>query len=175
MQTKNVRDGGGAADYGHVSFVEIVEHGFGFFVFDAGLDGFGGEGSALDGYLSDAGHGLSIFICGVGQVADDEYVGIIGDGKVGGYFDAAAFVGFGVSALGQFSAEGSGLDSTGPEDGMRSEAFSFVTAAESDAVGADAGDHYAFHDFNAEFGDEFFGLGGKIFRERRQDARAAFY
>ena len=55
METKNVGDCSGAADYSHVSFVEIVEGGFGFFTFDAGLDGFGGEGSALDGYLSDAG------------------------------------------------------------------------------------------------------------------------
>src|SRR5580693_8902544 len=100
MESKNVGDRGGAADYGHVSFIEIVERGFGFFVFDAGLDGFGREGSALDGDLSDAGHGLSIFVCGVSQIADDEYVGIIGDGEIGVYFDAAAFVGFGVSALG---------------------------------------------------------------------------
>src|ERR1700676_2269077 len=156
MQTKNVRDGGGAADYGHVSFVEIVEGGFGFFVFNAGLDGFGGEGSALDGYLCDAGHGLSIFICGVGKIADDEYVGIIGDGEIGIYFDAAAFVGFGVSALGEFSAESGGLDSAGPEHGVSSKALGFVAAAESDAVCVDTVDHYAFHDFDAEFGDEFF-------------------
>src|ERR1700686_3071664 len=155
METKNVGDGGGPADYGHVSFVEIVERGLGFFVFDAGLDGFGGKGSALNGYLSDAGHGLSIFICGVGQVADDEYVGIIGDGEVGVYFDAAAFVGFGVSALGQFSAEGGGLDSTGPEDRVRSKAFRFVAAAERYAVGVDGGDHDAFPDLDAKFGDEF--------------------
>src|ERR1700731_78310 len=152
METKNVGDSGGAADYGHVSFVEIVKDGIGVFVFDAGLDGFGGEGSSLDGYLSDAGHGLAVFICGVGQVADDEYVGIIGDGEVGIYFDAAASVGFGVSALGQFSSEGGGFNSTGPEDGVGSEAFSFVAAAVGDAVGVDARDHHAFHDFDAKFG-----------------------
>src|ERR1700688_1830116 len=159
METENISDGGGAADYGHVSFVEVVECGDGFFVFDAGLDGFGGEGSALDGYLGDAGHGLAVLIGGVSKVTDDEYVGIIGDGEVGVYFDAAAPVGFGVSALGQFSSERGGLDSAGPEDGVSCEAFGFVAAAEGDAVGVDGGDHDAFHDFDAEFGDKFFGLG----------------
>src|ERR1700688_1318370 len=100
MESENVGDRGGAADYGHVSFVEVAECGVGLFVFDAGLDGFGGKGSALDGYLSDAGHGLSIFIWGVSEIPDDKYVGIIGDGQVGIYFDAAASIGFGVSALG---------------------------------------------------------------------------
>src|ERR1700676_965726 len=120
MKTKNVCDCGSAADYGHISFVEIVECGFSFFAFDAGLDGFGGEGSALDGYLGYAGHGLAVFIGGVGQIADDEYVGIVGDGEVGVYFDTAAFVCFGVSALGQFFSEGGGFDSTSPEDGVPS-------------------------------------------------------
>src|ERR1700731_2817014 len=152
MESENIGDRGGAADYGHVSFVEVVECGVGLFVFDAGLDGFGGEGSALNGYLSYAGHGLAVFIRGVGEIADDEYVGIIGDGKVAIYFDAAASVGFGVSALGQFSSEGGGFNSTGPEDGVGSEAFSFVAAAVGDAVGVDARDHHAFHDFDAKFG-----------------------
>ncbi len=56
-----------------------------------------------------------------------------------------------LSALGQFFPEGGGLDSAGPEDGVGSEAFGFVAAAESDAVAVDIGDHYAFHDFDAEF------------------------
>ena len=42
MESENVGDGGGAAYYGHVSFVEIVERGLGFFISDAGLDGFRG-------------------------------------------------------------------------------------------------------------------------------------
>src|ERR1700736_4346622 len=117
MKTKNIRDSGGAADHGHVSFIEIVECGFGFFIFDARVNGFGGVGSALDGYLSDAGQGLAVFFHSVGKIADDEYIWIIGDGEIGIYFDAAAFVGFGVSALRQFSSEGGGLDSTGPENG----------------------------------------------------------
>src|ERR1700722_9134214 len=159
MEPENIGDGGGAADDGHVSFVEIVEYGVGLFVFDAGLDGFGGEGSALDSYLGDAGHGLAVFIGGVSEIADDKYVGIIGNGEIGVYFDATALVGFGVSTLGQFSSKRGGFNSTGPEDGVSSKAFGFVAAAEGDTVGIDAGDHDAFHDFDAEFGDKFFGLG----------------
>src|ERR1700730_18667764 len=100
METKNVGDCGGAANYGDVSFVEIVECSLGFFAFDARLDGFGREGSALDGYLRDAGQGLAVVFYCMREIADDEYVGIIGDGQVGVYFNAAAFICFGVSALG---------------------------------------------------------------------------
>jgi len=103
MQTENIGNRSGAADYGHVSFVEIVERVLGFFAFNAGLDGFGGVGSTLNGDLSDTGQGLAVFfIRGVSEIADDKYVGVIGDGEIGIYFDAAAFIGFGVSALGQF-------------------------------------------------------------------------
>src|ERR1700732_3823839 len=98
METKNVCYCGSTADYGHVSLVEVVECSFSFFAFDAGLDGFGGEGSTLDGDLGYAGQGLAVFFYGVGEIADDEDVRIIGDGEIGIYFDAAAFVCFGVSA-----------------------------------------------------------------------------
>ena len=65
---------------------------------------------------------------------------MMGDGEVGLDFDAAGTIGFGVEALGDFSGEGSGSDSTGPEDGASGQGIVVIAVFEGDAFGTDAGD-----------------------------------
>ena len=141
--------------------------------FQAGLDGFCGVTAALDGDLRDAGKRLAVFIEGKGEIADDENIGIVGNGEIGQHFDAAAAIGLGVGAFGDFAAEVVGSNTTGPEDGARGEFGVDAVVSVVDAVGIDIIDHGVFEDFHTEAGDEFFGFGGKILGVGGEDTRSA--
>ena len=116
VDPKNVGDGGGAPDYGHVAFVEIFE-GRKSAASEAGFDEFAGVFSALDGDLGDAGERIAFCVVRDGEIAEDKNFGMVGNGEVRIDLEAAGAIGFGAEALGYFSGEGSGGDAAGPEDG----------------------------------------------------------
>src|SRR5277367_7075701 len=61
LEAKNIGYSGGTSDVGHVAFVEIVERLAGGLASEASADGFGGIQATLNGDLSNAGEGISIF------------------------------------------------------------------------------------------------------------------
>jgi len=175
MNAENVGDSGGAADDGHIAFVEVVEARWRSFTGQARDDDFCGEAAALDGDLSDAGKRLALFTCGVSEIAHDENFRMAGNGEIGLDFDAAGAVDFGVKALGNLLAERSGGDTASPEDGARGERVVAIAMFVGDAAGGDVRDEDAFPDFDAEASDEGFSFGGKIFREGIENSVAAFH
>ena len=170
VQTENIGDGSGATNDGHVSFVEIMEGRNVLFSFQPGLDGFCGVASALNGNLSDAGERLAVLVEGKREVADDENIGIVGNGEIGKHFDAAVAIGLGVSALGNFTAEVVGGNATSPENGARGKFDVRAVVGVVNAVGIDIVDHGVFEDFYAEMGNKLFGFGGKILGVGGKDA-----
>ena len=174
VDAENVGDGGGAADYGHVAFVKIFE-GRESAASKACFDEFAGVAAALDGNLGYAGKRIALRIVRDGQVAKDEDFGMIEDGEIRIDLQAAGAIGFGVEALGDFAAEGSGGDAAGPEDGASGNGAGSLAVLVADAFGINVGDEGSEHDFNTEFLDEFFGFGGEILGIRRENAWAAFH
>jgi len=175
VNAENAGDGGGAADDGHVAFVEVVETCWRRFSGEARGYDFGGEAAALDGDLSDAGKRRAFVICGVSEIAHDENFGMSGNREIGLDFDAASAIGFSVEAFGNYSGEGGGGDATSPENGAGGEGVVMIAMLVGDTVVGDVGDEDAFHDFDAEVSDERFGFGGKILGIDVEDAVAAFH
>ena len=88
VDSENIGDGGGAADDGHVAFVEILE-GRKSAASEAGFDEFGSITAALDGDLGDARERIAFCVVGDGEIAEDKNFGMIGDGEVGLDLEAA--------------------------------------------------------------------------------------
>jgi hypothetical protein len=174
VDAENVGDGGSATDDGHVAFVEILK-GRKSAAGEAGLDEFAGVAAALDGDLSDSGERIALRVERNGQIAEDEDFGVIGDGEIGIDLEAAGAIGFGIEALGDFAGEGSGGDTTGPEDCASGDGAGSFAVFVADAIGTNVGDEGFEHDFDAEVFHKFFGFGGEIFGIGGENARAAFH
>lgn len=164
VQPEDTGDGSGATNDGHISLVEIAEGRNVLFSFQAGFDRFCGITSALNGDWRNARERLAVLVEGKREVADDENIGIVGNGEIRKHFDATATIGLGVSTLGNFTAEVVDGDATGPENGARGELDVRAVVRVVNAVGIDIVDHGVFEDFNAEMGNKLFGFGGKILR-----------
>ena len=175
VNAENVGNGSGAADDGHVAFVEVMEARGKSFTGQARGDNFCGEAAPLNGDLGDARKGLAILILGKGEIADNEDFRMAENGEVGLDLDAAGAIGFGVEAFGDFLAERSGGDTAGPENAACGERVVVIAVFVGDAGGCDARDEDTFHDLDAEVSDERFGFGGKIFGIGVEDAVAAFH
>lgn len=173
VQSKNIGDGRGATDNGHVALVEIVEGRNRLLPLQARLDGFCGVASTLNGDLRDAGERLAVFVEGKGEIADDENIGIVGNGEIGKHLDAAAAISFGVSAFGYFAAEVVGSNTAGPKNGARGEFAVCAVVGVVNAIGVDIVDHGVFENFDTETGNEFFRFGGKILGVSGEYARSA--
>jgi hypothetical protein len=173
MQTENVGDGPGTTDDRHIALVEIVERWNGVLSFEARLDHICGVTAALNSDLRDTRERLAVLIEGKGKIANDEDIEILGNGEIRKHLDAAAAIGFGVGAFGNFASELVGSDTSGPEDGARGEPGVRAIVSVVDAIGIDIVDHGAGENFDAEAGNEFLGSGGKIVRVGGEDARRA--
>ena len=173
VQAENIGDGSGATDNGHVALVEIVEGRNRLLPLQARLDGFCGVASTLNSDLRDAGKRLAVFVEGKGEIADDENIGIVGNGEVGKHLDAAAAIGVGVSAFGNFAAEVVGSNAAGPKNAARGELGVCAVVGVVNAIGVDIVDHGVFENFDAETGNEFFRFGGKILGVSGEYARSA--
>ena len=140
VDAKDVGDGSGATDDGHVAFVEVMEGREIWFAGETGENDFCGVAALLDGGLSDAGEGLALVVEDVGKIADDEDVRKIGNGEIGKDLDFAGAIGFGASALGEAAREFGGIDAASPENGLSVQSAGGVAVFETDATGIDAGD-----------------------------------
>jgi hypothetical protein len=150
VEAENIGDGGGAADHGHIAFVEIPE---GRQILDSSeprADSLGRVGATLNGDLRDAGKRLAAWPGGRGEVANNENVGIVGDGQIGFHLDAAAAVGFGFGALRELVAEFRGHHAAGPEHGPCRKSLDALFALVCDTRGVDVCHHHTLHDFHAE-------------------------
>ena len=159
VQTENVGDSGGAPDHSHVSFIEIVERRNGGLPCQARFDCFGDVASPLNGDLGDAREWLAVLVEGKREIADDKNIGIVGNAEIALQPDAAAAIGFGVSALGDSAAEVVCGNSSGPEDGAGWEFASLATVSVVDAVSVDIVYHGVCEDFDAKAGDKLFRFG----------------
>ena len=173
VQSENIGNGGGATDNSHVALVEIVEGRNRLLPLQARLDGFCGVASTLNGDLRDAGERLAVFVEEKGEIADDENIGIVGNGEVGKHLDAAATISVGVSAFGNFAAEVVGSNAAGPKNAARGELGVCAVVGVVNAIGVDIVDHGVFENFDAETGNEFFRFGGKILGVSGEYARSA--
>src|SRR5215471_438824 len=173
VQSENIGDGRGATDDGHVALVEIVEGWNRLLPLQARLDGFCGIASTLNSDLRDAGKRLAVFVEGKGEIADDENIGIVGNGEIGKHLDASAAISFGVSAFGNFAAEVVGSNAAGPKNGARGKFGVCAVVGVVNAIGVDIVDHGVFQNFDAETGNEFFRFGGKILGVSGEYARSA--
>ena len=173
VQAENIGDGSGATNNGHVTLVEIAEGRNRLLPLQARLDGFSGVASTLNGDLRDTGERLAVFVEGKGEIADDENIGIVGNGEVGKHLDAAAAISFRVSAFGNFAAEVVGSNPAGPKNGARGELGVCAVVGVVNAIGVDIVDHGVFENFDAEMGNEFFRFGGKILGVSGEYARSA--
>ena len=174
MNAENVGDGGGAADDGHVAFVEIFE-GRKSAAGETGLDDFAGVAAALDGDLSDTGERVAFFVVRDCEITEYENFGVVGDGEIRIDLEAAAAIGFGGETFRNFAGEGSGGDAAGPEDGAGGEGAGGFAVLVADAIGTDIGNQGAKHNFDAEIFKEFFCFCGKVLGIGRENARAAFH
>ena len=173
MDAEDVGDCGGATDYGHIAFVEIVEWVRFWLTFKAGEDDFGGVAALLDGGLGHAGDGSAVFGFNVSEIAGYENIREIGNREVGTNLYFSRLVGWGGSAFGQASPERGDDDASGPENCFGLEAGGGVAMFEIEALGIDVRDEGILSDFDAETGDELFGFGRKIVGISSEDARAA--
>src|SRR6266849_5769966 len=150
MDSKDICHRGGAADYRHFAFVEVMKWRRFFLPGHPRTDNFGGVRSALHRDLCDAGQWSSLFIGGVSKIANDENFGKIGDSQVAIHLDPAAAIRFRLGALGEFPPEGRGGDATGPEHRLCRQCLTRIPVFKRDARCIDIRYHHAFDHFHAQ-------------------------
>ena len=175
VNPEDVGDGRGAADNGHIAFVEIAEWLELFLARKTLADGFCGVSAPLNRHLGDPGQRAAVFTECQSKIADDANLRKVRHGQLGIHFDAAAAVGFSTCAQRQLPAEFRRSHAARPQNRPSRQLFRVFAAAVGDAVAIDVGNHHAFQDLDAELLHQTLCFCRKVFRKSRQDARAAFH
>src|SRR6266404_931377 len=175
VKAKNVSDGRGAADDGHIALIEIVKRRQFRLALQARPDGFCRVSASLHRYLRDARQLLPFLVHREGKIAEDENVRKIRDRKVAVDLNSPAAIRFRMGALGKPRAEGRSLDSAGPKHGPRRKCFRGISALEFDTFFIDFRHHDALNDFHAEPRHQLLRLCGQILGERPEHAWRSFH
>src|SRR5579884_768146 len=115
-------------------------------------DCFGDVTAALYGDLRDPGKGFTAAVCDIGQIADDEDIGVLGNGEIGRNLDLSVSSGFGSGSSGEHAAEFRDGHSGGPEYGTRSEMLLLTGLSFQDhAFAINRSDRNFFSHLHAQF------------------------
>src|SRR5207245_5498213 len=113
VDAKNICDGGSAADYRHLAFIEIMKWRRFALPFHARADHFCDVRSALHRDLRDAGERRSFFVNSMSEIANDENTREIRNGQVAIHLDSAVAIRLVLRSLAKFPAERGGRDAAG--------------------------------------------------------------
>ena len=166
-QLADHRDRAEAADDRHRALVEVVERLLRRLALDPAVDLLGGVLRTLDRDLRDARE-----VVEADHVADDEHLGVAGEGEVGVDADAAGAVERGAGLVGQRLGQRRGLHAGGPDLGDGVDALgAAVLELHLDAALVDVGHHRAEDHLDAELLQLGLGPLAELLAERRQDLR----
>src|SRR5215471_3150453 len=174
VEAEDIGNGCGAANDGHVAFVEVPEGAWGRTTFDARANHFRGVAAALNGSLRDTRQRLVLFVACKREVTGNKDIRKIRNGEIGIHADLADAVGLGAGALRDDATETGGDDPASPENVFGVHAFDLVALFVLNSVGVDASDEGVFVDFDTEVRDQFFSLRRKVFGIDTQYPRRTF-
>jgi hypothetical protein len=134
----------------------------------------GDVSALLHGDGGDARQRVALPVGTMGQIADDEDLGMAVDGQVGLDGHSAATIRFEPRRVGQSLAKGDCPDARAPKDRLGRDLFGFAVVADGQPVGLDVLDARVEPNLDLERFEVAFGAGGKSRRERRQQTVFAF-
>src|SRR6267143_4691158 len=150
VKAKNVSDGRGAADDGHIPLIEVVKRRQFRLALQARPDSLCRVGASLNRYLRNAGQLLPFLVHGEGEIADDENVRIGRDREVAVDLDSAAAIRFRLGALREFAPKWCRHNTAGPKHGPRCQSLHGISALKFDTFFINLRHHNALDDFHAE-------------------------
>src|SRR6516164_9335344 len=171
VESKDVRDRRGAPNHGQVPLVEVAERRRCRLAVKPREDGLADVAPSLNGNLGNTRQRFPFFINTVSQVADNENVGEIWDGKVRLHLDLSCAIGFRSRATRYRMAKISRFHAAGPQNRFCIIAAGRVAVLVVHAVGVNTGDEDPFVNLDAKTRNELLSLGGKILGISGEQAR----
>src|SRR5579859_57460 len=123
MKTEYVCDRCGAANYGHISLIEIVKWLCIPLPFYASSNRPRGVSSPLDGHLRDTRQWFSLLVEREGQIANNKNIGVAREREIWRHFNPAESIRLRFGPFGKYSSERIRGDTAGPEHGFCCKTF----------------------------------------------------